>query len=157
MKAVYAGSFDPITLGHLDIIKRACKIFDKVLILVAENHQKSCKISIQDRINLIIQACQNIQDLEVMSYSGLVVDFAKDKGYEVLIRGIRGAGDFETELEMSQINHALSQGMETLFLMTSPECSFIRASRVWELLDFGAKIDSLVPPNVVKFIEAKTK
>ncbi len=147
MKAIYPGSFDPPTLGHLDIIHRASKIFDKLLVLVSENLDKAEKLDVTTRINLIKEATSDIKNIEVESSQGLTVDYAKTHGYTVLVRGIRGASDFEIELEMSQINKALS-GIETTFLMTDPQYSFIRASRVWELLKFGGDISNLVPPNV---------
>ncbi len=147
MKAIYPGSFDPPTLGHLDIIHRAGKIFDKLLVLVSENLDKAEKLDVVTRINLIKEATSDMKNIEVASSQGLTVDYAKTHGYSVLVRGIRGASDFEIELEMSQINKALS-GIETTFLMTDPKYSFIRASRVWELLRFGGDISNLVPANV---------
>lgn len=156
MRAIYPGSFDPLTLGHLDIIERASKVFGKILILVSENPTKSGHIQISDRIRLIQEATKSLANIEVASHLGLTVDYARDHDYHVLIRGIRAASDFETELEMSQINHSLSDGLETVFLMTSPQYSFIRASRVWELVKFGGNLDLLVPKNVKEFLICKT-
>lgn len=147
MKAIYPGSFDPPTLGHLDIIHRAGKIFDKLLVLVSENLDKAEKLDVATRIKLIKEATADMKNIEVASSQGLTVDYAKANDYTVLVRGIRGASDFEIELEMSQINKALSS-IETVFLMTDPKYSFIRASRVWELLKFGGDISNLVPANV---------
>ncbi len=155
MRAIYPGSFDPLTLGHLDIIKRASKIFDQVLVLISENPDKSGHIKIADRIKLIKEATKDLDNIKVSSHLGLTVDYAKKHKYNVLVRGIRAASDFETELEMSQINHSLSNGLETIFLMTSPEYSFIRASRVWELVEFGGDLGLLVPNNVKKFLIRK--
>lgn len=152
MQAIYPGSFDPITLGHLDIIQRASKIFEKVLVLVSENTKKTEKLSVETRIQLVKETVKHLNNIEVAAYKGLTVDYAKTNGYPVLIRGLRAASDFEVELEMSQINHALSDGIETIFLMTDPSYSFIRASRVWELLAFGGNIDNLVPKNVQKYL-----
>lgn len=152
MQAIYPGSFDPITLGHLDIIQRASKIFEKILVLVSENTQKTEKLSVETRIELVRETVRDLKNIEVAAYKGLTVDFAKANNYPVLIRGLRAASDFETELEMSQINHALSNGIETVFLMTDPSFSFIRASRVWELLAFGGKINNLVPKNVENYL-----
>ncbi len=156
MRAIYPGSFDPLTLGHLDIIQRASKIFDQVLVLISENPDKSGHIKIADRIKLIEEATKNLDNIQVGSHLGLTVDYAKKHKFHVLVRGIRAASDFETELEMSQINHSLSDGLETVFLMTSPEYSFIRASRVWELMEFGGDLGVLVPNNVKKYLIRKT-
>lgn len=157
MKAIYPGSFDPLTLGHLDIIQRAAKVFTEVLILVSDNpDKKSGHIPVKDRIQLIKEATLKIKNIKIASHTGLTVDYARRHKYKVLIRGLRAASDFETELEMSQINHSLSEGIETVFLMTSPEYSFIRASRVWELLQFGGDPKLLVPKNVVKYLKAKS-
>lgn len=156
MKAIYPGSFDPLTLGHLDIIQRAAKVFEELLILVSDNpDKKSGHIPVKDRIKLIKEATVKIKNVKITSHTGLTVDYARKHKYKVLVRGIRAASDFETELEMSQINHSLS-GIETVFLMTSPEYSFIRASRVWELLQFGGDPKLLVPTNVVKYLKAQS-
>ncbi|MCE2928889.1 MAG: pantetheine-phosphate adenylyltransferase [Candidatus Caenarcaniphilales bacterium] len=152
MRAIYPGSFNPISLGHLDIIHRASKIFEHLLILVADNHEKSNQIGSEERIKLIKESIGDLNNVEVRAHKGLVVDYAKTNGYKVLLRGIRGASDFESELEMSQINHALSDGLETIFLMTSPQHSFIRSSRVWELVRFGGDLSKLVPANVAVYL-----
>jgi pantetheine-phosphate adenylyltransferase len=155
MRAIYPGSFDPLTLGHLDIIQRASKIFGEVLVLISENPDKSGHITIADRIKLIKEATKDLTNIKVSSHLGLTVDYARDHKYHVLVRGIRAASDFETELEMSQINHSLSEGLETVFLMTSPQYSFIRASRVWELVKFGGNLELLVPDNVKTYLLEK--
>lgn len=155
MRAIYPGSFDPLTLGHLDIIQRASKIFGEVLVLISENTDKAGHITIADRIKLIKEATKDLTNIKVSSHLGLTVDYARDHKYHVLVRGIRAASDFETELEMSQINHSLSEGLETVFLMTSPQYSFIRASRVWELVKFGGNLELLVPNNVKTYLLEK--
>lgn len=152
MKALYPGSFDPLSLGHLDIIKRAAKTFGKVTVLISENPGKKQKLEVKVRVQLIQEAVKNMKNVDVQVFSGLTVDYAKENNYDFLLRGMRAAGDFETELEMSQINSKLSGGLETVFLMTSPEHSFIRSSRVWELLEFGNTIDDLVPKNVAEYL-----
>jgi len=148
MRAIYPGSFDPITLGHLDIIKRASKIFRNITILVSEHPDKKERIPLAKRIALIERAVAGIENLDIKTTSGLTVSYALENGYNVIIRGIRGASDFESELEMSQINSMLSGGLETVFMMTSPQYSYIRSSRVWELLKFGGDISNLVPASV---------
>lgn len=152
MEAIYPGSFDPLTLGHLDIIKRATKVCGQVKILVSANPSKHRVLSAETRAELMKEAVKDLKNVEVEIYSGLTVDYAKDNKVDAIIRGMRAASDFEYELEMSQINSFLSGGIETLFLMTSPEYSFIRASRVWELLKLGCDIHNLVPDNVAKYL-----
>lgn len=153
MKAIYPGSFDPLTLGHLDIIKRATKVFGHIEILVSANSSdKTRKLSPEVRAELIKEAIQGLPNIEVKTYGGLTVDYAKEQNCDVIIRGLRAAPDFEIELEMSQINNFLSDGLETVFLMTSPQHSFIRASRVWELVKLGGDINNLVPMNVANYL-----
>ncbi len=154
MKAVYPGSFDPLTLGHLDIIRRAAKICDTLEILISENPNKHGVLSVDERVKLIQDAikAEALTNVTVQSFSGLTVDYARKHNIRVLLRGMRAASDFEAELEMSQVNNFLSE-LETIFLMTSPQYSFIRASRVWELLRLGADISSLVPANVASYLK----
>ena len=152
MKALYPGSFDPFTLGHLDIVKRAAKVFGNVEILVSEYSDKNRSLSVEKRVELIKEAVKGIKNIEVTPHKGLTVDYAKKNNCDVILRGMRAGSDFEYELEMSQINNFLSDGLETVFLMTSPQYSFIRASRVWELLKLGGDIDNLVPDNVAKYL-----
>lgn len=152
MKALYPGSFDPITLGHLDIIKRATEVFGSVEILVSAYSDKNRVLSVEKRMELIKEATKGIKNLIISSHDALTVDYARKHNCSVIIRGMRAASDFEYEMEMSQINNFLSKGMETVFLMTSPEYSFIRASRVWELLKLGGEIDNLVPKNVADYL-----
>ena len=158
-KALYPGSFDPFTLGHLDIISRASAIFDQVVIGVATNNKKKNILSAETRIALATEATAHLPNVEVTNVSGLIINYAKQNNFKVLLRGIRAAGDFEQELEMSQVNRSLSlrrhdeEPIETIFLMTSPEYSFIRASRVWELLSLGGDIKSLLPKAVSDYLE----
>jgi pantetheine-phosphate adenylyltransferase len=152
MKALYPGSFDPLSLGHLDIIQRAAKIFDNVTVLICENNKKQERLTTEQRLALVKVAVQDLENVDVQVFKGLTVDYARENSYDCLLRGMRGAADFELELEMSQINNFLSGGIETVFLMTSPEHSFIRSSRVWEILEFGDAIDNLVPKNVAEFL-----
>lgn len=155
MKAVYPGSFDPLTLGHLDIIERAAKLFESVVILLSENPDKSGRIKIEDRITLIQDATKEFQNISVDSFTGLTVDYVKKNSYDVLLRAIRDSSDFEAELGMSQINYKLSAGIETVFLMTNPQYSFIRSSRVWEILQFDGDISEMVPENVKQYLMNK--
>lgn len=152
MKALYPGSFDPITNGHIDVIQRITKLFDHVIIAVLNNQDKKDFISLQDRLKLINESLSGIKNVSVESFSGLTVEYAKSKGADVIIRGLRAASDFEYELEMSQINYFLSNGIETVFLMTNPKFSFIRSSRVKEVVTLGGDVKEFVPNAVYKYL-----
>ena len=155
MKALYPGSFDPITIGHVDVIKRVSKLFDELIIAVLHNEAKSGFISVKNRLKLIKESTTGIKNILVESFSGLTVEYAKSRGVNVIVRGLRAPSDFEYELEMSQINYFLSSGMETLFIMTNPAFSFIRSSRVKEVADLGGDIKDLVPSPVHKYLQQK--
>ncbi len=149
MRAIYPGSFDPVTLGHLDIICRAAKICDSLTILVSENPAKNNRLPVDLRVKLIEELVSHLENVNISTWSGLTADYAKKNNFDLIIRGLRGASDFESELEMSQVNSALN-GIQTVFLMTSPEYSFIRSSRVWELMEFGGDFTHFVPANVAE-------
>lgn len=155
-RVLYPGSFDPITNGHVDVIERILNLYDDVTIAVLKNEDKRRAIPVQDRIKLIKQSINN-KNVKVESFSGLTVDYAKKKGINLIVRGIRAASDFEYELEMSQINYFLSQGIDTVFLMTNPKYSFIRSSRVKEVASLGGNIKNLVPLPVYKYFLGKKR
>lgn len=155
MRALYPGSFDPITNGHVDVIKRIIKLFDEVIIAVLNNKSKQDLIPIEDRLTLLKQSLAGINNISIESFSGLTVEYAKRKGVNVIVRGLRAPSDFEYELEMSQINWFLSNGLETLFLMTNPKYSFIRSSRVKEVASLGGDVKELVPLPVYKYLYQK--
>ena len=155
MKTLYPGSFDPITNGHLDVIKRISVLFSEVIIGVLSNHSKRDFIPLGDRIKLIKESTKGIKNLTVESFSGLTVEYAKLIDVNVIVRGLRAPSDFEYELEMSQINYFLSKGIETLFIMTNPQYSFIRSSRVKEVANLGGDIKELVPEPVYKYLYQK--
>ena len=151
-KAIYPGRFDPFTLGHQDLVARASGMFDEVEVLVSINPNKSYKLKEDARVKLAEEAVKKFKNVKVSKYEGLTVDYAKNNGFKAILRGLRAASDFEMELEMSQINNKLS-GIDTMFLMTSPELSFIRASRVWELINLNVDINHIVPKNVANYLE----
>ena len=155
MKALYPGSFDPITNGHLDVIKRITRLFDEVIIAVLRNQDKSEFVCLEDRITLIQESVRDIKNTSVESFSGLTVTYAREKQVDAIIRGLRAPSDFEFELEMSQINYFLSNGLETLFIMTNPKYSFIRSSRVKEVATLGGDVKELVPAPVYKYLYQK--
>lgn len=150
MIAIYPGSFDPITLGHLDIIKRGVNLFDKVIVVILSNPNKQPLFSVEKRMEQIRICTQNLENVEVDSFTGLTVEYAKRRKANVLIRGLRVLSDFEKELQMAHTNNTLWEGIETVFLATAKEYSFLSSSVVKEIAMFGASIDRLVPENVVK-------
>ena len=152
MKALYPGSFDPITNGHVDVIQRVSKLFGEVIVAVLNNQEKAEFIPLEDRLKLVKEATEGIKNVSVESFSGLTVKYAKAKGANIIVRGLRAPSDFEYELEMSQINYFLSNGLETLFIMTNPKYSFIRSSRVKELVSLGGEVKELVPNTIYKYL-----
>jgi pantetheine-phosphate adenylyltransferase len=152
--AIYPGSFDPPTNGHLDIVERSARLFDRVVIGVGLNLSKKTVFSADERVALMRDACKKWPNIEVRSFDGLQVEFAKQCGAAFIIRGIRALSDFEFEFEMGNMNRRLAPAIEMVYLMTAPEYLFLSASRVKELVAFGAPVDSYVPPNVAKALKA---
>lgn len=150
--AVYPGSFDPITLGHLDIIERGCKLFDRVVVAVLRNPNKTPLFTVAERIDQIQRATYHLPNLEVDSFDGLTVSYARMRQATVLLRGLRVLSDFEMELQMAHTNKTLSDQVETVFLATSNEYSFLSSSLVKEIARFGGPIDHLVPQQVASDI-----
>jgi pantetheine-phosphate adenylyltransferase len=148
MIAIYPGSFDPITLGHLDLIKRSSILFEKVIVAVLKNPQKQTLFTVEKRVQQIRECTKNIENVEVDSFSGLTVEYAKIKQAGVLLRGLRVMSDFEQELQMAHINKTLEYRIETIFLATNTELSFISSSVVKEIAKFGGAIDHLVTSNI---------
>jgi len=147
--AIYPGSFDPITLGHLDVIERGCRLFEQVIVAVLRNPNKTPLFTVAERITQIRQATSHLTNVEVDSFDGLTVTYAKKRHASVLLRGLRVLSDFEMELQMAHTNKTLSEEIETVFLATSNEYSFLSSSLVKEIAKFGGPIDHLVPPPVV--------
>ncbi len=152
--AVYPGSFDPPTNGHLDIVARSARLFDKVVVGVGTNVSKRTLFDAKERIELMRAACGNHSNVEVRAFDGLTVEFAKACSASFVIRGIRALSDFEFEFEMANMNHQLAPEVEMVYFMTSPEWLFISASRIKELVAFGASVDTFVPANVAKALAA---
>ncbi|NEQ31213.1 MAG: pantetheine-phosphate adenylyltransferase, partial [Leptolyngbya sp. SIO4C5] len=137
MLAIYPGSFDPITFGHLDIITRACRLFERVVVVVSHNPGKSPLFSVTKRIDQIGQSTQHLTNVEIDSYDGLTVTYARMRKAQVLLRGLRVLSDFEKELQMAHTNKTLSDEIETVFLATSTEYGFLSSSLVKEIAKFG--------------------
>ena len=153
--AIYPGSFDPVTRGHLDIIKRAAKINDKLIVAVLINSAKDPLFTIEERVELLKECCKDIPNVTVESFDGLTVDFAKKKHASVMVRGLRAVTDFENEIQLAQTNHALMPGIETMFLATSIKWSYLSSTIVKEAAHYGSNISKLVTPNVEAAVERK--
>ena len=150
--AIYPGSFDPITKGHMDVLKRATKLFDKVIIAVLKNSNKKYFITLEDRLMLIRECCSHISNVEIDSFNGLTVDYAKQKNATVLIRGLRAITDFEYEMQMAQMNNTLYSDLETVFLTTKPKYNFVSSSIIKEAALLGGDVSRLVPENVYNYL-----
>jgi pantetheine-phosphate adenylyltransferase len=148
--AVYPGTFDPITNGHLDVIRRATTLFDKVIVAVAESGEKQPTFGIEDRLDMVRAACQGMAQVQVESYSGLTVDLARSHGAVALIKGLRAVSDFETELQMALMNRSLEVGIETVFLPTSLEWLYLSSSRVKEIARMQGDVSDFVPEAVAR-------
>ncbi|MBR4748361.1 MAG: pantetheine-phosphate adenylyltransferase [Abditibacteriota bacterium] len=155
MVAVYPGSFDPITCGHLDIIERAARIFDEVIILCAVNPSKRSMFSIEEKQALIREATEHLPNVRVDYFTGLLVDYMRAHGVKVAIKGLRVISDFEYELQMALMNKRLAEDVETFFMMTRSEHLFLSSSMVKELAGFDSPLDALVPPCVVEPLKEK--
>lgn len=149
--AIYPGSFDPITKGHLDVLKKASCLFDKVVIAVLQNDSKKGFLPTADRVALIKESVKDIENVEVDSFDGLTIEYAKKKGSNVLIRGLRAVSDFEYEMQLSQTNNALAPEITTVFLITKPKYNFISSSTVKEIAKMKGDISKFVPPCVVEY------
>ncbi|MEE0292845.1 MAG: pantetheine-phosphate adenylyltransferase, partial [Eubacterium sp.] len=152
---IYPGSFDPVTYGHLDVIKRASKIVDELIVGVLNNKSKTPLFSVENRVKMLNDAVSDLPNVKVMSFEGLLVDFAKKVDAQLIVRGLRAVTDFEYELQMSQTNSVLNNEVDTIFFTTSLEYAYLSSSTVKEAAYFGADISKFVPPNVV--IEVKNK
>ncbi len=153
MIAIYPGSFDPITLGHFDIITRGSKLYEQVIVVVSRNPTKSPLFTVEERIAQIKKTTQHLSNVEIDSFDGLTVTYAKARQAKVLLRGLRVLSDFEKELQMAHTNKTLSDDIETVFLATSTEYGFLSSSLVKEIAKFGGPIDHLVPQHVALDVE----
>lgn len=153
--AVYPGSYDPITIGHLDILKRSLKMFDKVILLLAVNSKKKTLFSVEERLEMMKGAVADLPGVEIDYTDGLTVEYAKSKGAVALIRGLRAVTDFEYEFQLAAANKFANEEVETIFFMASKEMHFISSSTINELHEKGVDISSLVPPSVIEFFKKK--
>lgn len=155
--AIYPGSFDPITNGHLDIIQRASRLYDKVVVGVLRNGGKNPVFEPEERVSMIREVTADMKNIEVASFKGLLVDFAKEKNASVIIKGLRTVADFEYEFQMALLNKALNPEYETMFMMTDSKYSYISSSMVKELAGFKGDLTGLVPAGIINKIQEKYK
>ena len=155
-RAVYPGSFDPVTFGHLDVIRRAAEVFDVLIVSVLNNKIKSPLFSVEERVKILQEATKNIPNIQVDSFSGLLIDYTAENNIHVAVRGLRAITDFEYELQIAQTNRKLSNGkLDTIFLTTSLEYAYLSSSSVKEIASFGGDISQCVPDFVAKLIYGK--
>ena len=155
--AIYPGSFDPVTKGHLDILKNAAGIFDKVIIAVAHNGEKKGFLTVDERIKLIKDSIPDLKNVVVDSFEGLTIEYAQKHGADILIRGLRAVSDFEYEMQLSQTNSALCDKVKTVFLTTKPKYNFISSSTIKEILANGGDISKFVPEPVYNYLTKRYK
>lgn len=156
--AIYPGTFDPVTYGHIDVIKRASEMFDKLTVCVLENRAKTTLFSVDERVKMLELVTKDIPNVRVDSYYGLMIDYAKKIRAHVSIRGLRAVTDFEYELQIAQTNRLLSGGnLDTIFLTTSMEYAYLSSSSVKEIASFGGDITPCVPPEIEQMVEEKYK
>lgn len=155
--AVCPGSFDPITYGHLDIIKRGAKVFDTVHVVVLNNSSKQPLFSVEERIGLIKEVTRELPNVKVDSFQGLLIDYAKSVQAAAIIRGLRAVSDFEYEMQITSMNRVLNDDIETFFVMTNNQYSFLSSSIVKEVAKYGGNVSELVPKTVEKALKEKFK
>ncbi len=155
--AIYPGTFDPITNGHLDLVDRGLRIFDEILIAVAPNPKKQPLFSLRERLALIKESVKDCQNVRIEPFDGLLVDYVKHKGGVAIIRGLRAISDFEYEMQMALMNRRLVTEIETVFMMPSEEFSFITSTIVKEVASFGGSVKGLVPEVVERALREKYK
>jgi pantetheine-phosphate adenylyltransferase len=153
--AVYPGSFDPVTFGHLDIIDRALQIFDGVVVAVARNSEKNSLFTVQERLELLGDILKDKPKASVETFDGLLVDFVQRRGASVIIRGLRAVSDFEFEFQLAQMNRSITKQVETLFMMTSVPYSYLSSSIVKEVSSLNGPVDKLVPPSIKAALDRK--
>ena len=154
-RAICAGSFDPATNGHLDIIERAASVFDEVIVAVSVSDGKQPMFTIEERLDMLTEACKPYSNVTVESFDGLLVRYAESRDANVIVRGLRALSDFEFEFEMALMNRRLDSGIETVFMMTNAEYSYLSSSIIKEVAGFGGSVEGLVPEIVKQYLERK--
>ncbi|MCR5024299.1 MAG: pantetheine-phosphate adenylyltransferase [Lachnospiraceae bacterium] len=154
-KAIYPGSFDPVTLGHVDIIHRAAKMFDSLTVSVLNNSEKTPLFSVDERVKMLREVCKDLSNVKIDSFSGLTADYAQRSGTDVIIRGLRAITDFEYELQMAQTNRKILPTLDTVFLTTSLEYAYLSSSIVREVASYGGDIHEFVTPDIAEKVYSK--
>lgn len=152
---VYPGSFDPVTLGHIDIIKRSSRLFDKLIVSVLKNSKKTPLFSEEERVNMLKEATSQFENVEIDVFSGLLVDYAEKVNAFVIVRGLRAVSDYEYEIQLAQTNHSLNPKIETVFLTTNAEYAFLSSSVVREVAYYDGELSHFVTPSIEKRLRAK--
>ena len=155
LRAIYPGSFDPVTYGHLDIIKRSCKIVDELIVGVLNNNAKMPLFSAEERVKMLEEVTKDLTNVKIVPFDGLLIDFARQMDAKLVIRGLRAITDFEYELQMSQTNHKLEPMVETMFLTTNIEYSYLSSTTVKEIAAFGGDTSQFVPEAVAAKLQKK--
>ena len=154
-RAVYTGSFDPVTNGHMDIIRRASEIFDVLIVSILNNKEKTPLFSVEERVKILEEATKDLPNVQIDSFSGLLVDYAQEKDLHVIVRGLRAITDFEYELQMAQTNRIMSPDLDTLFLTTSLEYAYVSSTIMKEVARFGGDLSNFAPPEIIKTLRMK--
>ena len=154
-KAIYPGSFDPVTNGHVDIIERAAGLFDEVIVAVATNLDKAPLFTVEERVEMLREACRRLPNVSVEVFTGLLVRYAGARKANVIVKGLRALSDFEFEFEMALMNRRLDDGIETVFMMTNAEYSYLSSGIIKEVAGFGGSVKGLVPPIVEEYLKRK--
>ncbi len=154
---VYAGSFDPITSGHLDIIRRGASVFPRLIVAVLRNPSKKGSFTIEERLSMIERSCGDLPNVTFDSFDGLLVDYMRKMNAGVILRGLRAVSDFESEFQMAQLNRQMEPQVETFFLMTSPEHAYLSSSAVREIAMFGGDISAFVPQPIVEEVSRRLR
>lgn len=147
-KAIFPGSFDPLTRGHMDIIKRACKLFDELIVVILNNSKKTSMFTVEERISFLQAATQDLDNVRVADYEGLTVEFARAVGACCMVRGVRSIKDYEYEMEIAAINQHIASEIETLILFANPQDSFVSSSAIKEMVAYGQSVEGLVSEEV---------
>ena len=153
--AVYPGSFDPVTYGHIDVVKRASKIFDRLIVAVAHNFEKNPLFSVDERIEILKKDLKEIPTIEIDSFQGLLVDYARRRGARIIIRGLRALSDFEYEFQMALTNRKICDDVETVFLMPSEQYSYLSSRMIKEIAALGGDVEAFVPDHVAAMLRKK--
>ena len=153
--AIYPGSFDPVTFGHLDVIRRAASIFDELTVSVLNNTQKTPLFSVEERVNILEKATKDIPNVIIKPFNGLSVNFAKENEAQVIVRGLRAVTDFEYELQMAQTNRVLAPDVDTVFLTTSLEYAYVSSTIMKEVARFGGDLSKFAPPEIIQALHSK--